>query len=73
MSVGGIPEIVKNGVTGFLVVPDDAKMLALRLTQLLQNDALRREMGEAGRKRVEEKYSFEGYRVKLKGILNEIE
>ena len=70
--VGGIPEIVKNGVTGFLVVPDDPRMLALRLTQLLQNQALRKEMGEAGRKRVEENYSFEGYRAKLRGILNEI-
>jgi glycosyltransferase involved in cell wall biosynthesis len=62
VSVGGIPEIVKNGVTGFLVVPDDPRMLALR-----------REMGEAGRKHVEENYSFENYRAKLKGILNEIQ
>ena len=73
MCVGGVPEIVKNGVTGFLVVPDDPRMLALRLTRLLQNEALRREMGEAGRKRVEENYSLENYRAKLKGILNGIQ
>jgi phosphatidylinositol alpha-1,6-mannosyltransferase len=71
--VGGIPEIVKNGVTGFLVVPGDLEMLALRISQLLTNEGLRNQMGEAGRKRGEENYSFEGYRAKLKAILNEIQ
>jgi glycosyltransferase involved in cell wall biosynthesis len=71
--IGGATEIVKNGVTGYLVVPGDLKMLALHLTRLLQDEALREEMGEAGRKRVAENYGFEAYREKLKGILNEIE
>ena len=71
--VGGATEIVNNGVTGFLVVPGDLEMLALRLTQLLEDEALRKEMGEAGRKRVEENYGFEGYRTKLRAILNETE
>jgi phosphatidylinositol alpha-1,6-mannosyltransferase len=72
-SIGGAIEIVKNGVTGFLVVPGDLKMLALRLTQLLQNEALRKQMGDAGKKRVEENYSFEAYRSKLMRILSEPE
>jgi len=71
--LGGATEIVKNGVTGFLVVPGDLEMLALRLTQLLEDEALRKELGDAGRKRVEENYSFEGYRAKLRAILNETE
>jgi glycosyltransferase involved in cell wall biosynthesis len=71
--VGGTPEIIVNGVTGFLVAPDDLQGLELRLTQLLQNETLRGEMGEAGRKRVEEKYSFVRYRERLMEILNEIE
>jgi glycosyltransferase involved in cell wall biosynthesis len=71
--VGGATEIVKNGVTGFLVVPGDLEMLALRLTQLLEDEALRKELGDAGRKRVEENYSFDGYRTKLRAILNETE
>lgn len=71
--MGGATEIVKNGVTGFLVVPGDLKMLALHLSRLLADDALREQMGGAGRKRVTETYSLEAYRGKLKGLLNEID
>lgn len=71
--VGGTPEIVKNGITGFLVRPGDLEGLALRLTQLLQDEALRIGMGEAGRKHVEEHYSFELYRKKLMKVLNEMD
>lgn len=71
--MGGPTEIVMNGVTGFLVVPGDLKMLALQLTRLLQDEVLRKQMGEAGRKRVTENYSFEAYRAKLRGLLNDIE
>ena len=72
-SIGGATEIVKNEVTGFLVVPGDLKMLAIQLTRLLQDGALREQMGEAGRKHVAESYSFERYRLKLKAVLNEVE
>jgi glycosyltransferase involved in cell wall biosynthesis len=56
-----------------LVVPGDLEMLALRLTQLLEDEALRKGMGDAGRMRVEENYSFEAYRVKLKALLHDTE
>jgi phosphatidylinositol alpha-1,6-mannosyltransferase len=71
--IGGATEIVKNGVTGYLVVPGDLKMLALRLTRLLHDEALREQMGDAGRRRVAENYSFDAYRSKLKSMLNESE
>jgi len=71
--IGGATEIVKNGVTGFLVVPGDLEMLALHLTRLLDDEALRERMGDAGRKRVAENYGFQTYRAKLKSILNESE
>jgi len=69
--IGGATEIVKNGITGFLVVPGDLKVLALHLTRLLQDEALRVQMGEAGCKRVAENYSFERYRAKLREILED--
>ena len=51
--VGGIPDAVQDGVTGFLVTPGDGSALADRLTRLVVDPELRTTMGEAGRKRVE--------------------
>lgn len=46
---GGLPEVVRDGETGFLVPPGDAAALAERIAALLDDAALRRRMGEAGR------------------------
>jgi glycosyltransferase involved in cell wall biosynthesis len=51
--VGGIPEIVEDGKTGFLVEPGDSRALANAILELLSNDDLRIKMGENGRKRAE--------------------
>jgi phosphatidylinositol alpha-1,6-mannosyltransferase len=67
---GGIPEIVQDGVTGFLVDPDDPPALALRLIELLQDEPLRRKMGDAGRRRVEENYTFSRFEERLIHIMN---
>jgi len=66
---GGAPEIVQNGVTGFLVNPDDPQALADRLIQLLRDESLSRKMGDAGRQRVEENYTFSRFQEKLIHIL----
>jgi glycosyltransferase involved in cell wall biosynthesis len=44
-AVGGIPEQVKNGVTGFLVQPRDVKAMAEAIITLLTDDALRMRLG----------------------------
>ena len=49
--VGGIPEVVVDGRTGLLVPPKDAPALAQGLRRLLENQALRDEMGIEGRRR----------------------
>lgn len=49
---GGSPEIVADGVEGFLVPPGDPGRLAARLDCLLDSPGLRREMGRRGRDRV---------------------
>lgn len=56
---GGSPEIVRDGVEGFLVEPDDARTLALRLDCLLDSPGLRREMGARGRERVSRRFSLD--------------
>jgi rhamnosyl/mannosyltransferase len=57
--VGGIPYVVNDRETGLLVPPFDPGPLAQALTQLLQNPQYRRQLGEAGRKRVQALFTRE--------------
>ena len=57
--VGGVPDVVRDGVDGFLVEPGDIDALAERLGRLAADPALAARMGEAGRARVLERYSVE--------------
>jgi glycosyltransferase involved in cell wall biosynthesis len=50
--IAGIPELVEDGISGFIVPPGDSDSLAMRLRQLLDDPAMRRRFGEAGRVRV---------------------
>jgi glycosyltransferase involved in cell wall biosynthesis len=45
--VGGIPEVIADGVNGLLVAPCDVNGLAERMILLMQDDELRRRMGMA--------------------------
>jgi glycosyltransferase involved in cell wall biosynthesis len=57
-SVGGIPDIIKDGENGFLVNPADPEQLAEKIIFLLKNRELREGIGKKGRKFVEENYSW---------------
>jgi N-acetyl-alpha-D-glucosaminyl L-malate synthase BshA len=50
-NVGGIPEVVEDGVTGFTAAVDDDELMANHMTHLLSDPALQRKMGESGRER----------------------
>jgi glycosyltransferase involved in cell wall biosynthesis len=52
-TVGGLPEAIDDGETGLLVPPGDDAALAEAIVMLLRDDALRRRMGEEGRRRLE--------------------
>jgi glycosyltransferase involved in cell wall biosynthesis len=56
--VGGISEIVRDGVDGYLVPPDDPETLAGTLVKLLGNPALRELLGRHGRQRFLECYEL---------------
>ena len=47
-AVGGVPEVVADGETGYLVPPRDARAMAAQIVRLLKDPVLRRRMGEAG-------------------------
>lgn len=53
---GGAVEVVVDGMTGFLVPFGDVAALARRLDQLVSDPELRRQMGDAGRQRVTDKF-----------------
>jgi glycosyltransferase involved in cell wall biosynthesis len=57
--VGGVPDVVRDGVDGFLVEPGDVDAMADRLAELAGDSELRARMGAAGRERVLERYSVE--------------
>jgi starch synthase len=57
-AVGGIVEVVEDGKTGILVPPARPDELAAAIRKLLDDPATARAMGKAGRKRVEEKFSW---------------
>jgi N-acetyl-alpha-D-glucosaminyl L-malate synthase BshA len=57
--VGGNPELVLEGKTGFLVPPAEPEKLAEKIIFLLKNEDLKVEMGKEGRKRAKEKFSLE--------------
>jgi glycosyltransferase involved in cell wall biosynthesis len=57
-AVGGMPEYVTDGQTGFVVPPNDPTALRHRLTLLLDDPALAERMGAAGRQVVEEQFTW---------------
>lgn len=58
-AVGGVPEVVVDGETGFLVAPHDPTAMADRIVQLLRDPALRTRMGAAALKRARERFTVE--------------
>lgn len=70
--VGGIPEIVVDGVTGWLVPSRDANELAGRIVQLLRDASMRAEFGRRGRKIVEERFSLERHVKGVEGMYNRL-
>lgn len=57
-TVGGIPEVIKESESGLLVPPSNELELKNAIEKLLNDESLRKWLGQNGRKAVEEKYSW---------------
>lgn len=57
--VGGVPEIVQDGITGLLVPPENPSEIASAVMRLLRDPFLARKMGSSGRIRIEKNFSIE--------------
>lgn len=58
-AVGAAPDLVKNGVNGFIVKNSDSKSLYQAMKRLVENPELARRMGEESKKIVNEQYTYE--------------
>ncbi|ACL66157.1 glycosyl transferase group 1 [Anaeromyxobacter dehalogenans 2CP-1] len=70
--VGGTPEVVREGQNGFLVPPGAPAALARRILDLLRDPALRRRMGERGRRIVEEEFGLAQMRLSYDALYQEL-
>jgi glycosyltransferase involved in cell wall biosynthesis len=55
--LSGVPEIIADGETGFVVPPGAVDPLAKRMTQLIEDQALRERLGAAGATRIRERFT----------------
>lgn len=66
----GLPDIVVDGETGYLVPPKDSETTASRLQLLLENLSLRERMGQAGRTRYEKQFTIDKFRHRMEEVLS---
>ena len=69
---GGIPGIIDNGKTGFLVPKHDVSVLADKIQLLLNDSVLRCNMGKAGREKFEKEFTLEVFEKRMTWILEHI-
>lgn len=69
---GAIPEIIDDGVTGFIVEKANPVQLANRIEVLIENHALRHSMGKAGRLKYEKKFTIKHFEHSLKNVFDNV-
>jgi len=71
-NVGGLPEVVEDGSTGFTVQVENVDELANKIQALVDSKELRKEMGTAGRKFVQRKYEWKDCVSKMIDIYTKV-
>jgi len=68
---GAIPEIVDDGINGFLVNQKDVNSLAEKLETLIRDDDLRKSMREASRRKFMKYYTLDKFKESIKKVIHE--
>jgi glycosyltransferase involved in cell wall biosynthesis len=71
-SAGGLPELIEDSRTGYVVPPADPVALAARLRHLVLHADLREAMGAAGRARVRERFSAERMAAEIAAVYDRL-
>jgi phosphatidylinositol alpha-1,6-mannosyltransferase len=67
---GGAPEAVIDGVTGFVLNPNNQMILAEKIIELLQNKELSNRLGKQGRSWIEKQWQWPNRHLQLKNLLS---
>lgn len=70
--IAGIPEMVCNGVEGFLADPDDSELFVEQMQLLYRNPTLCKKIGSAGRAKFESKFSMQSMVRTFQSIIAEV-
>ena len=70
--VAGIPEVVKDGVSGLLVTPSDAAELAAALNRIVHDDTLRVLLGQEARTFVRPRFGVDGYVASVSALYDRL-
>ena len=70
-NISGIPELVEDGISGFLTPPGDVDALARNIGALIEEGSLRRKMGAAGREIVQKDFNLESNARRLIHMVRE--
>jgi glycosyltransferase involved in cell wall biosynthesis len=71
-NIPGVTELITDGEEGLHVEPMDAKDLADKINQILDDDELRKRMGETGREKVYREYSWDKVASQIEKIYEEV-
>jgi glycosyltransferase involved in cell wall biosynthesis len=71
-NVGGMPELVVDGETGYLVPSRDTEAMARRILELLRNPERRCAMGQAGLERARQHFSSEVIKIRLESLYDRL-
>ncbi|MSN27151.1 MAG: glycosyltransferase [Geobacter sp.] len=69
-NVGGIPEIIDDGINGYLFEKESVPQLIEKLAFLINDQTLRKNMGESGREKMEKNFSLEKYSNNISNVID---
>ena len=69
---GGLPEVIEDNATGLLFEAENPGDLADKLIRLINDPALRNEMGKNGRTRAEKEFGFDIFKERIRNLYEEV-